>query len=74
MAPDIALEPAARPDSASDVYARPSRNSRLSLVGTSWFLQRVVSQVAETVRITVPILVDEARQVHLGFWHPAGAA
>ena len=54
------------------VYALPS--SELALLAGADFLvpcAELFSRAAESVSITGPLLVDEAREVHLGFWPPA---
>jgi len=54
------------------VYALPA--SELALLAGADFLVPCVelfSRGAEAVTITGPLLVDEARDVHVGFWPPA---
>jgi tRNA(Arg) A34 adenosine deaminase TadA len=54
------------------VYALPA--SELALLAGADFLvpcAELFSRAAEPVSITGPLLVDEAREVHLGFWTPA---
>ena len=58
------------------VYALPA--SELALLAGADFLvpcAELFSRAAEAVTITGPLLVDEARDVHMGFWPPvAGTA
>ena len=56
------------------VYALPA--SELALLAGADFLvpcAELFSRAAEPVSITGPLLVDEAREVHRGFWTPAVA-
>jgi tRNA(Arg) A34 adenosine deaminase TadA len=55
------------------VYALPA--SELAVLAGGDFLvpcAELFNRAAESVTVTGPLLVDEARAVHLGFWSPAG--
>jgi hypothetical protein len=55
------------------VYALPA--SELALLAGADFLvpcAELFSRAAEAVTIAGPLLVDEAREAHLGFWPPVG--
>ncbi|MGE5815291.1 MAG: nucleoside deaminase [Acidobacteriota bacterium] len=59
----------------SVVYALPSEELA-AFAGRDFLVpcRELFSRSTQPVRIIGPMLVDEARQVHLGFWQPAGAA
>jgi tRNA(Arg) A34 adenosine deaminase TadA len=55
----------------SIVYALPSEELA-ALAGTDFLVpcQELFARAAEMVEIAGPMLVSEAREVHLGFWSP----
>ena len=56
----------------SIVYALPSHELAV-LAGPDFLIpcRDLLSRSTKTVRIAGPMLVDEAREVHLGYWHGA---
>jgi tRNA(Arg) A34 adenosine deaminase TadA len=59
----------------SVVYALPSEQLA-SLAGRTFVIpcRELFARAGDTVRIVGPMLVDEARAVHAGFWPSTGAA
>jgi tRNA(Arg) A34 adenosine deaminase TadA len=58
----------------SVVYALSSEELAL-LAGRDFLIpcKELFDRAAETVVVTGPLLLDEAREVHLGFWSPSAA-
>jgi tRNA(Arg) A34 adenosine deaminase TadA len=58
----------------SIVYALPSEELA-ALAGGDFLVpcKELFARAVETVRIAGPMLVSEAREVHLGFWSPGAA-
>jgi tRNA(Arg) A34 adenosine deaminase TadA len=58
----------------SIVYALPS-DELATLAGRDFLVpcRELFARAVETVQIAGPLLVSEAREVHVGFWPPPGA-
>jgi hypothetical protein len=55
------------------VYALPSK--QLAALAARDFVipcRELLSRSRQAVQIVGPVLIDEAREVHLGFWQPTG--